>query len=117
MSYWYHVETRTVGKLDVELSWAEEVTPLDDAFDPDCTDIEEMKERCEQFIDTHYIARVRALYNGREYGESILGSCYASNCSPEDNMLSGIDGYLPQMIDEAVKEAERALARVAKEFA
>lgn len=113
MSNWNQVETREGEKFDIVLSWTYEDTLLDDAFDPDCSDIEDMKRRCNDFVDTHYIARVQAVHKGRELGCATLGSCYAMGCEPDDDMKSGLGGYLDDMIAEASKEAEEYIAELA----
>ena len=120
MRHWYEVETRKVGPFKLILDWTYEDMPLGDAFDETVSDIDEMIDRCQNGTDTHYIARVRAMYDGVEMGSSALGSCYASGMEPDDDMREGIGGYLEDMIDEALKEAEAAakgmLARLAQDF-
>jgi len=93
-------------EFDIVVDWRYEDTPIEDLFDPECSDIEDMKERCEQGIDTHYIARVRAFIGGIEAGSDSLGSCYAYDCDPEDDIEKGIGGYLDDMINEAIREAK-----------
>jgi hypothetical protein len=72
------------------------------------------------YIDTHYIARVRAMYDGVEMGCDTLGSCYARECSPEDDIDAGMGGYLADMVEEAVdqarEEAVRMLDRLKTDF-
>lgn len=105
MRYWHHVETREMDQFSVILDWTYEDVALRDCFDDTVSDIEDMERRCNAGTDTHYIARVRVMYDGVEMGTSTLGSCYAYDCDPEDNMRAGIDGYLDDMIDEAMDEA------------
>lgn len=121
MSYWNHVETRTDGPFEIVLDWTYETASLYDCFDDTVDDIEDMIDRCNRHIDTHYIARVRAMYNGKEYGVSHLGSCYAYDCFPEEDMKNEIYGYLPDMIEEAKDEAAKNLRemkeKLEKDFA
>jgi hypothetical protein len=110
MRHWYHAETRNAAPFEIVLDWTYEDAALGDCFDETVTDLENMIDRCNRHIDTHYIARVRVMYNGTEMGSSILGSCYASDCDPADDMQAGIGGYLDDMIAEATEEAQsRAL--------
>lgn len=106
MQHWYHVETREdQAPFKVVLEWTYEDCALRDCFDDTVSDIEDMERRCNAGIDTHYIARVRVMYDGVEMGSAVIGSCYAYDCHPEDNMRAGIDGYLEDMIAEAMDEA------------
>jgi len=120
MDFWTQVETRKVGQFDIVLDWTYEHASISDCFDDTVSDVEDMVRRHNAGIDTHYIARVRAMYDGVEMGCSTLGSCYAYDCSPEDDMLSGISGYLDDMIDEAVDQAQdeavRMLERLKTDF-
>ena len=105
MRSWTYVESRGIDQFTVILDWTHEDALICDVFDADCHDIEDMKRRCNAGIDTHYIARVRVIYKGHTMGCATLGSCYASDCDPEDDIQSGISGYLEGMIDEALKLA------------
>jgi len=98
------VETRTVGKFNIELAWTYDTLTLDHVFETE-EDIAIHAKRCNEHTDTHYVARVRALYNGTEMGSAWLGSCYAYNCTPADDFEKEIDGYLGQLIEEAIEEA------------
>jgi hypothetical protein len=108
MRFWTYVETREIDQFSVILDWTYEEVPIRDMFDETCYDIEDMERRHNEGIDTHYIARVRAMYKGREMGCATLGSCYAHDCDPADDMLSGICGYLDDMIEEALDDARSA---------
>lgn len=120
LDYYHTVQELKVDQYDVVVDWTYETVPLDSCFDETVFDISDMAERCNRGVDTHYITRVRAFYNGHELGCSTLGSCYASDCYPEDNIRSGLDGYLPQLIEEAVDQAReetvRMIARLKKDF-
>lgn len=105
MDHWYHVETRKDRPFDLVLDWTYEHVALRDMFDVSVFDIADMEDRCNRYVDTHYIARVTVLYDGVEMGQAMLGSCYASGCDPADDMRSGISGYLEDMIQEALTEA------------
>lgn len=105
MRFWNYVETRKIGQFSVILDWTYEDSALRDCFDETVSDIAEMERRCNDYTDTHYVARVRVFYDGHEMGSSVLGSCYAYDCDPADDMQAGIDGYLEDMIDEALDEA------------
>lgn len=105
MLFWHYVETREIDQFSVILDWTYEDAPLSHCFDETVSDIQEMERRCEAHLDTHYIARVRVYYDGHEMGSATLGSCYAYDCSPEDDINDGIGGYLEDMIDEAMDDA------------
>lgn len=103
---WNTVKIITVGKFEVEIAWAYEDQPLSSVFETP-EEIEIHQRRCENYTDTHFIARVRAMYDGVEMGSDYLGSCYAYDCTPEDSINhTSLDGYLEQMIHTAVSEAQ-----------
>jgi len=105
MRYWHEVKRFKKDQFTVVWDWTYEDAPLDSMFDASIFDIEDMADRCNRYVDTHYIARVRFFYDGAEMGSSTLGSCYARDCDPEDDMLSGISGYMADMMEEAESEA------------
>jgi len=110
MRYWHEVKRFKQDQFDVIVDWTYEDVALSDMFDDTVSDIEEMARRCDAGIDTHYVARVRFFYDGVEMGCATLGSCYAYDCDPEDDINSGISGYLEDMMEEAESEArERAV--------
>ena len=116
---WNTVKTFKMANFDVEIAWAYEGLPLSDVFETE-EDIAVHQERCEDYTDTHYVARVRALYDGKEMGSDYLGSCYAYDCDPAVDIDNGIGGYLEQMVDTAVSEAQdeavRMLDRLKEDF-
>lgn len=120
MTYWYTVKEFKYAEFDVIVDWTYEHCALGDCFDDTVSDVEDMIRRCNAGLDTHYIARVRAMYDGVEMGSATLGSCYAYDCDPEDDINAGIGGYLEDMIEEAVddarKEAVRMLDRLKRDF-
>lgn len=105
MRQWTHVETQEHGVFSVILDWAYEDAALGDCFDETIFDLEDMIDRCNRYVDTHYIARVRVMYDDIEMGEETLGSCYARDCDPADDMRNGIGGYLEDMISDAMNQA------------
>ena len=118
--YYYTVKEFKRDQFDVIVDWTYEDCALSDCFDETVSDIEDMVRRCNAGIDTHYVARVRVLYDGVEMGSAFLGSCYAYDCDPEDDINAGIAGYLKDMIEEAVDqaraEAVRMLDRLTADF-
>ena len=111
MTDYYRVKNFKVDQFDVFVDWTYEDSSIRDLFDDEVSDIDDMVRRCNDGTDTHYIARVRAMYDGVEMGRTTLGSCYASDCSPEDDINAGVSGYLEQMREEAVDDArEEAVA-------
>ena len=106
MDYWYKVKEFKQAQFDIVVDWTYEYAALGDCFDETVSDLEDMIRRCNAGLDTHYIARVRVFYDGHEMGSSTLGSCYAYDCSPEDDINAGIGGYLEDMVAEAVDQAQ-----------
>ena len=105
MRDFYHAKTFKVDQFDIIVDWTYEDCSVRDCFDETEEEFQEMERRLEAYLDTHYIARVRAMYDGVEMGSATIGSCYARDCSPEDDINDGIGGYLEQMVDEAVDQA------------
>ena len=116
---WNTVKTFDQDQFTVELSWCYEDLPLSYVFETE-EDIALHQLRCEDYTDTHYVARVCVLYDGKVLGAHCLGSCYAYGCSPEDDFNNGLDGFLEDMIeaamDEARTEAVRMLDRLKADF-
>ena len=116
---WNTVKTFKMANFDVEIAWAYEDLPLSYVFEAE-EDIEVHQKRCEDYTDTHYVARVRAMYDGKEMGSDYLGSCYAYDCDPAVDIDNGIGGYLEQMVDTAISEAQdeavRMLDRLKEDF-
>ena len=110
--YYYTVKEFKRDQFDVIVDWTYEDCALSDCFDETVSDIEDMVRRCNAGIDTHYVARVRVLYDGVEMGSAFLGSCYAYDCDPEDDINAGIGGHLKDMIEEAVDQARAAAVRM-----
>ena len=94
-----------VDQFDIIVDWTYEDCSVRDCFDETEEEFAEMERRLEAYQDTHYIARVRAMYDGVEMGSATIGSCYARDCSPEDDINDGIGGYLEDMVDQAVDQA------------
>ena len=93
------------AEFNVIVDWTYEDCSVRDCFDETEEEFEEMERRLDAYLDTHYVARVRAMYDGVEMGSATIGSCYARDCSPEDDINDGIGGYLEDMIEEAVDQA------------
>ena len=108
---WNTVKTLKMANFDVEIAWAYEDLPLSYVFETE-EDIEVHQKRCEDYTDTHYVARVRALYDGKEMGSDYLGSCYAYDCDPAVDIDNAIGGYLEQMVDTAISEAQDEAVRM-----
>jgi hypothetical protein len=105
MRYYTTVKEFKVDQFDVIVDWTYEDCSVRDCFDETEEEFREMERRLDAYLDTHYICRVRAMYDGVEMGVDHLGSCYARDCSPEDDINDGIGGYLEDMVDEAVDQA------------
>ena len=102
---WNTVKTLDIGNFEVEIAWAYEDLPLSYVFESE-EDIAIHQLRCEDYTDTHYVARVRAMYDGQEMGSDYLGSCYAYGKDPSADIEDSIGGYLEQMISAALSEAQ-----------
>ena len=120
MRYWYEAKRFKQEQFNVVVDWTYEDAALGDCFDETVSDIEDMIRRCNAGLDTHYVARVRVFYDGHEMGRTTLGSCYAYDCSPEDDINDGISGYLEDMLyeamDDARSEAVKMLDRLRADF-
>jgi hypothetical protein len=120
MRYYTTAKEFKVDQFDVIVDWTYEDCSVRDCFDETEEEFREMERRLDNEIDTHYIARVRAMYDGVEMGVDHLGSCYARDCSPEDDINDGIGGYLADMVDQAVdqarNEAVAMLQRLKEDF-
>jgi hypothetical protein len=108
------------ANFDIIVDWTYEDCSIRGCFAETEEQYAEMERRLDAGIDTHYMARVRAMYDGVEMGCAHLGSCYAYDCSPEDDINNGIGGYLEDIIEEAVDEAQgeavRMLDRLKEDF-
>ena len=105
MRYYTTVKEFKVDQFDVIVDWTYEDCSVRDCFDETEEEFREMERRLDNEIDTHYMVRVRAMYDGVEMSVAHLGSCYARDCYPEDDINEGIGGYLADMVDEAVDQA------------
>ena len=118
--YYYTVKQFQQGQFDIIVDWTYEDCSVRDMFEETEEQYAEMERRLDAYLDTHYVARVRAMYNGVEMGSDTLGSCYAYNCTPEDDINDGIGGHLAQMVDTAVSEAQseavRLLSKLSADF-
>jgi hypothetical protein len=118
--YYHTVKTFKQDQFDVIVDWTYEHCSVRDCFDETEEQFLEMERRQDAHLDTHYIARVRVFYDGHEMGSSSLGSCYAYDCDPEDDINDGISGYLEDMIyeamDDARGEAVKMLDRLKADF-
>ena len=111
---WTEASRRVTGHATEVISWCVDHTPLDTVFDEDEDDIPAMVKRINDYTDTHYIVRVQILVDNHVVGESQLGSCYAYDCTPEEDIANHVGGYLPQLIDDANKESLEAFGQMAK---
>ena len=110
--YYHTVKEFRYAEFNVIVDWTYETCSVRDCFDETEEQYEEMERRQDAHLDTHYIARVRAMYDGVEMGSAHLGSCYAYDCSPEDDINDGIGGYLEDMVEEAIDEARSEAVRM-----
>ena len=120
MRQWTIVDTREIDQFTVELAWCYEDLDLSQVFET-AEEIAEHADRCNRYIDTHYVARVRVFYDGKEMGSDYLGSCYAYGMDPAQDMLEEqCGGYLEQMINTAMNEARNQvvhmIARLKEDF-
>jgi hypothetical protein len=111
--YYHTVKEFRYAEFNVIVDWTYETCSVRDCFDETEEQFLEMERRLDAHLDTHYIARVRVMYDDVEMGSAHLGSCYAYDCSPEDDINNdGIGGYLEDMIEEAVDEARTEAVRM-----
>ena len=112
MRYFTTVKEFRYAEFDIIVDWTYEDCSVRDCFDETEEEFAEMERRLNAHLDTHYVARVRAMYDGVEMGCDTLGSCYARECSPEDDINDGIGGYLEDMIEQAVDQARTEAVRM-----
>ena len=111
--YYHTVKEFRYAEFNVIVDWTYETCSVRDCFDETEEQFLEMERRLDAHLDTHYIARVCVMYDDVEMGSAHLGSCYAYDCSPEDDINNdGIGGYLEDMIEEAVDEARTEAVRM-----
>ncbi len=112
--FWTHAKTvADPGQLyTIHIDWCYEDVAIRDCFDDTVSDVSEMERRCDAGIDTHFITRVRAFWRGYELASTTLGSCYAADCEPEDEIEDELGSNLEDMIEEVVAEADRELVRL-----
>ena len=114
--FWNTAKIFARDPYSIQVSWAYEDTPILDMFDDTVCDVADMERRCDAGVDTHFIVRVDAIYHGHEFASIRLGSCYAADCSPEEEIEAGLAGYLEDLVDEVVAEADRELVRLNREI-
>ena len=112
MTYFTTVKEFRYAEFDIIVDWTYEDCSVRDCFDETEEEFAEMERRLNAHLDAHYVARVRAMYDGVEMGCDTLGSCYARECSPEDDINDGIGGYLEDMIEQAVDQARTEAVRM-----
>lgn len=102
---WKPVELPNKDGFKLVLSFESEHIDAKDHFINDC----EWSESSYNDIKNHYwfVAIVTAYKGKIEAGNNVLGGCCHS--SKKDVIDSELGGYLPQMIDEAIKEAKENL--------
>ena len=110
--YYHTAKEFAQDQFDVIVDWTYEHCSVRDCFDETEEQYVEMERRLDAHLDTHYIARVRVMYDDVEMGSASLGSCYAYDCSPEDDINDGIGGYLVDMVAEAMDEAQNEAVRM-----
>ena len=102
----------------IAVDWWYEDVPVRDMFDDTVSDVAEMERRCDAGIDFHFITRVRVFYREYEVANDTLGSCYASGCYPEEEILENrLGGNFDDMLEQAREEADRELVRLNREIA
>lgn len=94
----------------VEVSWAPDSTQLELVFDPSEDYFEELQEKLADGTWEHFILKVAAYYDGKEMGSAYLGSIVAE--SPAEYIREDPDGYVDQMVREAVDEARTEALRM-----
>ena len=86
----------------VDKTW--EDLPIADLFDDTCHDIRELERKVDAGIYEWFMLRVRVLVDGHELGADYLGGCMYKDAR---EVLK--DGLAEDMIQEALKEAKRAV--------
>ncbi len=89
-------------EIIVDKTW--EDLPIRDLFDDTCHDISELERKVDAGIYEWFMLRVRVLVDGHELGADYLGGCMYKDAR---EVLK--DGLAEDMIQEALKEAKRAV--------
>jgi len=88
------------------------VTPEDvhprDLFDYEKEELQELCRKIDDGIYVYFAVRVDAYKNGILLGSDFLGACLYESCSD----FIKESGYYSDMVDEAVKDANRALEQL-----
>ena len=102
----------------IVIDWTYEDIPVREMFDDTICDVADMERRCNDGTDTHFITRVRVFYGTLELAAEYLGSCYASDCDPHDEILeNSLGGYVEDMLDAARTQARSEFAALEKSIA
>ena len=99
MSY-YVYETRTFEEtykgvpMTLKLTFEEEPLPLEDTFDDDIDNIQELYRQIDAGNLVYFCAVMKAYINGVEFGWDSLGACLYKSF---DEFVNEEDGYFPDM--------------------
>lgn len=116
MQSWNYLETRHIDNFDIAIDWAYDPTPIQDAFIDTDFKIQQMIERCDSGIDTHYLIRVRVYYQGLELASDHLGSQYAMNCSPSQHVTNDSDKWIEDLIETCLDQAKSKITNLQKKL-
>jgi len=106
MDNWVHVLELQKEMFTIHIDWTYEDAPICVMFDDTICDIDEMEQLCERGIDSHYMTRVSVFFEGLKIEELIVGSCYASGISPDEDIENEYKfGYISDFVDTAMENA------------
>lgn len=107
MSY-YIYETRTFEEtykgvpMTLKLTFEEEPLPLEDTFDNDIDNIQQLYHDIDSGDLVYFCAVMKAYINGVEFGWDSLGACLYKSF---DEFVNEEDGYFPDMKECAMEYA------------
>ena len=96
----------------VDKTW--EDIDIGDCFDDSCYDIQEMRDKINNYDLDWFMLRVRVLLDGHEFGSNYLGGCLYEWNKVSDVMT---DGTAEDCIYLAMEEARAAVVRLRERLA
>ena len=86
-----------------------ETNGLEMTFDDSVDDIKELYRQINDGLLVYFVASVEAYKHGTKLGTDYLGGCLYKSF---DDFINEKDGYITDMINEAVKEAKNTIKKL-----
>lgn len=98
--------------FDIKVYAEDEDLPLEDTFDPDVDDIQDLYRKIITGDLVYFCAHVTASLHGVVLGDDYLGACLYDSL---DSFVAE-DGYYPDMRYEAVRQAKEWVSKVIDDY-